>query len=131
MRELKYFLELPDGSHQDEAALSFSGADKLIKEIDWTALRNPDRDEEPFLLFLDEGESFMMIMPETEGLRVTTRVLDKWNLFGLLTKEKSFTLDFGVVSRDDALRLLKLFFDDNYPALRALERKMQDMGGGD
>ncbi len=78
----------------------------------------------PFMLFLDEGESFFMLMPEDDGLRVTARVLDKWNLLGLMTKDKTFTLNFGVLGIDESLNLLKLFYEDNYPSLRALEKRM-------
>lgn len=78
------------------------------------------------MLFLDAGESFFMIMPETEGMLITARVLDKWNLLGMLEKETSFTLNFGVLGIEDSLRLLKLFFEDKYPAMRALEKAMQE-----
>jgi hypothetical protein len=129
MRELRYFLELSDSTHRDQTPISFVVAESLLREMDWKlpAAPSPIEDGEPsapFMLFLDEGESFFMIMPEPEGLRVTARVLDKWNLFGLVSKDKSFTLNFGVVGMEDALALLKLFFEDNYPALRSLEKGM-------
>lgn len=131
MRELRYYLELSDATHRDEAPVSFAAAEVLLRTMDW---KLPGSDAEagksepnaPFMLFLDEGESFFMVMPETEGMRVTARVLDKWNLLGLVSKDKTFTLNFGLVSLEDALSLLKLFFEDNYPALRSLEKRMQD-----
>jgi hypothetical protein len=142
MRELRYFLELTDGSHRDEASISFADAGELIRGMDWKTLSSPlspscplpqspstqieDGEEPcPFILFLDEGESFFMIMPEAEGLLITVRVLDKWNLLGLVPKERSFTLNFGLLSVDDALTLLKLFYEDNYPSLRALEKTLR------
>lgn len=131
MRQLRYTLELPDGSHHEHAAVGFNEAENLVKSMDWNAVQavslgaEPARNgDNPFLLFLDEGESFFMILPENDGLHVTARVLDKWNLLGLMSKQKSFTLEFGIVRQEDALALLKLFFEDNYPALRALEKRM-------
>jgi hypothetical protein len=151
MRELRYFLELSDATHRDETPISYAVAESLLRGMDWQ-LPVPEAAGEdgepiaPFMLFLDEGESFFMIMPEgfqpvsqlrrldppgtppprpqPEGYRVTARVLDKWNLLGLLTKDKSFTLNFGLIGLDDSLSLLKLFYEDNYPALRSLEKGM-------
>lgn len=128
MRELRYYLELSDAEHRDEAPISFTVAETLLRGMDWK-LPPPDAPPDaephaPFMLFLDEIESFFMIMPEEEGLRVTSRIIDKWNLLGLVQRDKSFTLNFGVVPIDDALVLLKLFYEDNYPALRALEKRM-------
>jgi hypothetical protein len=130
MRELRYYLELSDVAHRDQAPISFAVAEGLLRSMDWKlppAAEGADSDAEPnapFMLFLDEGESFFMLMPEDGGLRVTARVLDKWNLLGLVTKDKTFTLNFGVVGVDEALSLLKLFYEDNYPALRAVEKRM-------
>jgi hypothetical protein len=131
MRELRYFLELSDATHRDQAPVSFVVAESLLRGMDWKLPdpAEPAGDGEPnapFMLFLDEGESFFMVMPETDGMRVTARVLDKWNLLGLVSKDKTFTLNFGLVSLDDSLALLKLFYEANYPALRALEKQMQD-----
>jgi len=133
MRELRYFLELSDATHRDQAPVSFVVAESLLRGMDWKLQEpsDPDGDGEPnapFMLFLDEGESFFMIMPEADGMRVTARVLDKWNLLGLVSKDKTFTLNFGLVALDDALALLKLFYEDNYPALRSLEKRMRDGG---
>jgi len=128
MRELRYYLELTDAEHRDEAPISFTVAETLLRGMDWKAppaeVAAEAEPRTPFMLFLDEGESFCMLMPEDEGLRVTARVIDKWNLLGLMQRDKSFTLNFGVLSLDDALVLLKLFYEDNYPALRALEKRM-------
>ena len=128
MRELRYYLELSDAEHRDEAPISFTVAETLLQGMDWK-LSQPEAEPEgepraPFMLFLDEGESFFMLMPEDDGLRVTARVIDKWNLMGLMQRDKSFTLNFGVLSLENALTLLKLFYEDNYPALRALEKRM-------
>lgn len=130
MRQLRYSLELPDGSHQEHAAIAYREAESLLKSMDWKAVKDVALDftpvekvDNPFILFLDEGESFFMILPETEGYQVTARVTDKWNLLGIVSKQKSFTLEFGVLGLEDALQLLKLFFEDNYPALRALDRE--------
>jgi hypothetical protein len=146
MRELRYFLELSDGSHRDESSITYAEAEALLKGMDWKALssplspscplppaqaaENPSATETdcPFMLFLDPAESFFMIMPEVEGLLVTARVLDKWNLLGMMEKEKSFTLNFGVLGVEDALRVLKLFFEDKYPAMRSLEKAIQLQG---
>jgi hypothetical protein len=128
MRELRYYLELSDAEHRDEAPISFTVAETLLQGMDWKLPRPEDSPEAepraPFMLFLDEGESFFMLMPEEDGLRVTARVIDKWNLMGLMQRDKSFTLNFGVLSLENALSLLKLFYEDNYPALRALEKRM-------
>src|SRR5438445_9578796 len=108
MRELRYFLELSDATHRDQAPVSFVVAESLLRGMDWKLpdLSIASEDGEPnapFMLFLDEGESFFMVMPESEGMRVTARVLDKWNLLGIVSKDKTFTLNFGLVSLDDAL----------------------------
>jgi hypothetical protein len=128
MRELKYYLELSDAGHRDEAPISFTVAESLLRGMEWKTepAREAPQPEPPapFMLFLDEGESFFMLMPEEKGLHVTARVRDKWNLLGLVQRDKSFTLDFGVVSLEDALTLLRLFYEDNYPALRTLEKRM-------
>jgi hypothetical protein len=131
MRHLRYTVELPDGSHHEHAPVGYGDAEHLVRNMDWTAVRAvslEDRGsgdgEGPFLLFLDEGESFFMILPQDDGYRVTARVADKWNLLGLMTRQKSFTLEFGLLGREDALVLLKLFFEDNYPALRALNKEL-------
>jgi hypothetical protein len=130
MRELKYYLELSDAQHRDEAPVSFTVAESLLRGMDWkTANASAPGDAgaeppAPFMLFLDEGDSFFMLMPEPGGLHVTARVRDKWNLLGLVQRDKSFTLDFGIISLDDALTLLRLFYEDNYPALRTLEKRM-------
>jgi hypothetical protein len=131
MRELRYFLELSDATHRDQAPVSFIVAESLLRGMDWklpdpSTISEDGEPNAPFMLFLDEGESFFMVMPEPDGMRVTARVLDKWNLLGLVTKDKTFTLNFGLVSLDDSLSLLKLFYEDNYPALRSLEKRMQD-----
>jgi len=131
MRELRYFLELSDETHRDEAPISYVVAESLMRGMDWKLPDPPKAAEDgepssPFMLFLDEGESFFMVMPEMDGLRVTARVLDKWNLLGLVSKDKSFTLNFGLVSLEDALSLLKLFYEDNYPVLRSLEKRMRE-----
>ncbi|MDB5051590.1 MAG: hypothetical protein JWO30_4661 [Fibrobacteres bacterium] len=131
MRELRYFLELSDATHRDQAPVSFVVAESLLRGMDWklpdsTVSGEDGEPNAPFMLFLDEGESFFMVMPEPDGMRVTARVLDKWNILGLVSKDKTFTLNFGLVSLDDALSLLKLFYEDNYPALRSLEKRMQD-----
>jgi hypothetical protein len=133
MRELRYFLELSDETHQDQSPVPFAVAESLLRGMDWK-LPEPSATNEdgepiaPFMLFLDEGESFFMLMPEPDGMRVTARVLDKWNLLGLLSREKTFTLNFGLLSLDDALALLKLFYEDDYPSLRSLEKRMLDPG---
>jgi hypothetical protein len=131
MRELRYFLELSDETHRDEAPISYVVAESLLRNMDWKLPAPPAASADgepstPFMLFLDEGESFFMVMPESDGMRVTARVLDKWNILGLVSKDKSFTLNFGLVSLDDSLALLKLFYEDNYPALRSLEKKMRE-----
>lgn len=130
MRELRYVLDLSDGIRREQAALSYSHAEGMVKGL---AAPKSNRDmssdsaqEPPFALFLDEEESFFMIMPEPEGLQVTVRVLDKWNLFGLLAKDKAFTLDFGILTVNDTLTLLRLFYENNYPALRSLEKCMKN-----
>lgn len=128
MRELRYYLEISDAEHRDEAPVSFAVAESLLRNMDWK-LPRPEEDGEgepraPFMLFLDEGDSFFMVMPDEGGLCVTARVTDKWNLLGLMKRDKTFTLNFGIVPIDDALALLKLFYEDNYPALRTLERRM-------
>jgi len=122
MRELKYYLELSDAGHRDEAPISYTVAESLLRGMDWKtppaaeAAREPEAEPQaPFMLFLDEGDSFFMLMPESGSMHVTARVRDKWNLLGLVQRDKSFTLDFGAVSLDDALTLLRLFYDDNYP----------------
>lgn len=123
-------MELPDGSHHEHAAVGFPEAETLVRTMDWAAIRNVSLDnagpggDGPFLLFLDEGESFFMLLSRETGLQVTAQVMDKWNLLGLMARQKSFTLEFGLLGEEDALVLLKLFFEDNYPALRALEREM-------
>jgi hypothetical protein len=127
MRELRYYLELSESAHRDQAPISFAVAEGLLRGMDWK-LPPPDAESEgepsaPFMLFLDEGESFFMIMPEDSGLRITARVLDKWNLLGLVTKDKTFTLNFGVLDIEESLKLLKLFYEDKYPSLRTLEKK--------
>ncbi len=129
MRHLRYTLELPDGSHREHAAVPFREAEELLRRMDWSAAaeaspRPPAESGAPFLLFLDEGESFFMVHPEAQGVQVTARVSDKWNLLGLVSGQKAFTLEFGILSLDDALVLLKLFFEDNYPALRALAKEL-------
>jgi hypothetical protein len=140
MRELRYFLELSDATHRDETPISFVVAESLLRGMDWKLSDSASAGEDgepvaPFMLFLDEGESFFMMMPEgakpapsgrsePEGFRVTARVLDKWNLLGLVSKDKTFTLNFGLLGLDDALSLLKLFYEDNYPSLRSLEKRM-------
>lgn len=127
MRELRYYLELTDNAHRDQAPISFPVAESLLRGMDWNLPppeSNPDSEPSaPFMLFLDEGESFFMLMPEDGGLRITARVLDKWNLLGLVTKDKTFTLNFGVLDTEESLKLLKLFYEDNYPSLRALEKQ--------
>lgn len=128
MRELRYYLELSDAEHRDQAPISFTVAESLLRDMDWKLPQSGGEGEDepraPFMLFLDEGESFFMLMPEDDGLRVTARVTDKWNLLGLMQRDKTFTLNFGVVPIEDALALLKLFYEDNYPALRAVEKRM-------
>jgi hypothetical protein len=121
-----YSLELPDGSHREHPPVDFGEAEAMVRAFDWKAVSGSvpgAGGESPFLLFLDQGESFFMIQPESGAFRITARVEDKWNLLGLMARQKSFTLDFGLLGLDDALVLLKLFFEDNYPALRALERE--------
>jgi hypothetical protein len=129
MRELRYVLDLSNGTLREQATLSYSRAETVLRTLaDARSTRDPSPDpgcEPPFALFLDEEESFFMIMPEPEGLQVTVRVLDKWNLFGLLAKDKAFTLDFGILALDDSLTLLRLFYENNYPALRSLEKCMK------
>ena len=138
MRELRYFLELSDATHRDQAPISYPVAESLLRGMDWKLPAEETLGDEgepiaPFMLFLDEGESFFMIMPEglgkPEGFRVTARVLDKWNLLGLVSKDKTFTLNFGLIALEDSLSLLKLFYDDNYPTLRSLEKGMNHNGG--
>lgn len=129
MRELKYYLELSDAAHRDETPISFTVAESLLRGMEWKSDRpaeTPDAEPPaPFMLFLDEGDSFFMLMPDRgKGLHVTARVRDKWNLLGLMERNKTFNLDFGVVALDDALTLLRLFYEDNYPALRTLEKRM-------
>ena len=131
MRELRYYLELSDAEHRDQAPISFTVAESLLRNMDWKLAEAGGEGGEgegepraPFMLFLDEGESFFMLMPGEGGMHVTARVTDKWNLLGLMQRDKSFTLNFGIVPLDDALVLLKLFYEDNYPALRAVERRM-------
>lgn len=131
MRHLKYTLELPDGSHHEHAPVAYGEAENLILNMDWGAIRDVslgpapgENADHPFLLFMDGGESFFMLLPRPNGFQVTAKVLDKWNLMGILSKEKSFTLEFGILPLGDALTLLKLFFDDNYPALRALQKEI-------
>jgi hypothetical protein len=131
MRQLRYTLELPDGSHHEHAAIGYREAEHLVRSMDWKAVADAslgpkpgENADNPFLLFLDEGESFFMVQPEPEGFQVKAQVVDKWNLLGMVSRQKSFVLDFGLVTLDDALFLLKLFFDDNYPALRALEKEL-------
>jgi len=126
MRDLKYFLELPDGSHRDESYINFSEAEKILREMDWKDLSNLKEDptHSPFILFLDPEESFFMVLPETQGLLISCRVMDKWNLLGMLEKQKAYTLNYGVLDVDDTLRLLRLFYEDNYPSMRALEKIM-------
>ena len=94
--------------------------------MDWKNISDLSLDptHSPFILFLDPEESFFMIMPEAQGLLITCRVTDKWNLLGMIEKQKAYTLNFGVLEMEDTLRLLRLFFEDNYPNMRALEKIM-------
>lgn len=132
MRQLRYTLELPDGSNHEHAPVSYSEAENLLRSMDWKAVRDVslgpspgENTDPPFLLFMDEGESFFMLLPEKDRFQVTAKVVDKWNLMGFMAKQKSFTLEYGLLKLDDTLALLKLFFEDNYPALRALEKEME------
>lgn len=131
MRQLRYTLEFPDGSHHEHAPVAYAAAESLLKTMDWKAVKDVslgpqpgENADNPFLLFMDEGESFFMVLPEKGRFQVTAKVLDKWNLMGFMAKQKSFTLEYGLLNLDDALALLKLFFEDNYPALRALEKEL-------
>lgn len=137
MRQLRYTLELPDGSHHEHDPIGFREAEQLVKTMDWKSVRDEslgpmpaDNADHPFLLFLDGGESFFMILPEGEAFQVKAQVMDKWNLLGMVSRQKSFVLEYGLVGLDDALFLLKLFFEDNYPALRALEKELSWDGKG-
>lgn len=129
MRELRYYLELSDADHRDGDPVSFTVAESLLREMDWKPASTDEAEgaesKTPFMLFLDQGDSFFMLMPEDGGLHAVARVQDKWNLLGLMKADKSFSLDFGVMDLEDALSLLKLFYDDNYPALRAVEKRMR------
>lgn len=131
MRKLRYTLELPDGSHHEHAPVAYVEAEGLLKTMDWKAVRDVslgpapgENADQPFLLFMDGQESFFMVLPLAEGYQITAKVADKWNLMGFMSKQKTFTLEYGILNQEDSLALLKLFFDDNYAALRALEREM-------
>ncbi|HLP42752.1 MAG TPA: hypothetical protein VK465_14680 [Fibrobacteria bacterium] len=132
MRQLRYSLELPDGSHREHPAIPFAEAAQVLRSTDWKTAPDSGTSENPFLLFLDEDSSFFMIVPVDQGYHVTAKVADKWNLLGLLGGKKVFTLEFGLLGFEDALALLKLFYEDNYPALRALEKDLawDDPGQG-
>src|SRR5687768_13012208 len=110
MRQLRYTLELPDGSHHEHDPVGYREAESLVKSMDWKAVKDAslgprpgENADNPFLLFLDEGESFFMIQPESAGFQVKAQVMDKWNLLGMVSRQKPFVLDFGLVRQDDAL----------------------------
>ena len=124
MRKLKYSWELPDGSHQDHEEIAFPEAEALLRAMEPPPAIPGETGEPPFLLFWDQGDSFFMAVPDPAGIQVSAKVQDKWNILGMITGDRSFTLEFGVLSPEDTSVLLKLFFEDNYPALRALEKGM-------
>jgi hypothetical protein len=131
MRKLKYSVELPDGTHQDYPALDYPQAESLLRILDWKTLPGWPQSQEggeienPYLLFWDHENSFFLMLPGEGGVSITAKVQDKWNLMGFMSGERSFTLEFGTLTLEDSLVLLKLFFEDNYPALRAMEKSMQ------
>ena len=106
--------------------MDFGEAEIWLRALDWSAMERtaPAGGEgtRPFLLFFDPEDSFFMLSAADGGFHISAQVKDKWNLLGILAGEKTFTLDLGILPLDDALTLLKLFYEDNYPALRGVEK---------
>ena len=84
-------------------------------------LQDPNLD---YLVFSEEADNVFLARPEgPNACEIRIQVKSKWFL-GLIGVS-SLEMNFGVLEVSDALFLLKLFYEGNYPGLKALEREMK------
>jgi hypothetical protein len=73
--------------------------------------------------FFNQGqENVFVVVPEGPYLAIRIRVYDAFGLLGFVGKQKAIELDFGLLELTDVERLMKLFWEGNYLALRAVHR---------
>ncbi len=117
-RRLQAALASGDKNHRPLPPSTREEIEVLLKQ-DWSL--------EPgaYLYLHDSHENVFVAVPDGEAFEVHVSVKDKFGLFGLLGREKVVELHFGLLALPDVISLLKLFFDDNYPALRSLHLGLQ------
>jgi len=119
-RFLPYAFGFNESQHEDQPPADFETICSVLAKQEWKA-KNSD---EVFLYVHDDKESLFVAIPEGKNFEVNIRIHDRFGLLGMLGKEQSLEMGFGLLELEDACRLLKLFFDDNYPALRSLNKGM-------
>lgn len=73
--------------------------------------------------FFNQGqENLFVVIPDGEHYSTRVRVYDAFGLLGFIGKQKAVELDFGLLELTDVDRLMKLFFDGDYLALRSVHR---------
>ncbi len=78
-----------------------------------------------YLCFFAGPETLFLATTDEGNLHVQIKAQDKWNLMAFLGSKRSLDMDFGWVDRDASVELLKRFYADDYPALRALHQSLQ------
>jgi len=119
-RLLPYAFGFNDSQHEDQPPADFETLCSVLTKQEWKTKNSG----EVFLYVHDGTEKLFVVIPEGENFEVNIRIHDRFGLLGMMGKEQSLELGFGLLELEDACRLLKLFFDDNYPALRSLHKGM-------
>jgi len=117
-RRLQVSLAKPGKADQDYPPLTLDELQGILSGA-WRS------EAEAYLYVHDGQENIFLLQAESQAFEVMVRVKDKFGLLGMLGKQQVLELPFGLLSLEDAQRLLKLFYEDNYPALRSLHRQIQ------
>jgi hypothetical protein len=109
--------------------LEFRGGSHAPRPVDWPqaqaafaeALQAPDLD---YFFFSEDADNVFVARPAGPGAcEIRVQIKSKWFL-GMIGAT-ALEINFGTLELEDCLYLLKLFFEGNYPVLKALEREMR------
>jgi hypothetical protein len=77
-----------------------------------------------YLCFFAGPETLFLATADGGNLHIQIKAQDKWNLMAFLGTRKNLDMDYGLVDEAAGKELLKRFYSDDYPALRALHQAL-------
>jgi hypothetical protein len=119
-RFLPYAFANDGTGHRMQPPATYGEVCEILTREDWKCIEG----EKVFLYIHDEKENLFVIIPEGSNFEVNVQIKDRFGILGSLGRDQKMTLSFGILEPTDTQRLLKLFFDENYPAQRSLTKSL-------